>query len=196
MSLPADRPLPRWGDRTSLLAKQMTYAFSLSVSFRLELGAQDQSGARLSAVPASGGEPSTFHVLGKSVIVDGSGAVNEVPSARIIRGDDALSISSGSTGALDGRLFLLTDKGATLCIGYTGVINLRGGRETFYQTAHAPLDGTAFISTRHECDRPNLRWLRRCQLFGFGLVRARPESEDGHAPSRLLDFTFDLYAAA
>ncbi|HKU40370.1 MAG TPA: hypothetical protein VJR89_19550 [Polyangiales bacterium] len=179
-----------WTEHGSLLGKQLAYAFSLDVHYRMLAGEAAPARVLLRAIPAH--ERSTYHVRDDGLTRCAEGLPREVPLARVIRGEDWLELSEQGGSRVYGSLVLSADPpaDAPLFIDYRGIASLPRG---FAAAAGVP--GTAYICTRYRCDLAKYQWLVQQPLFGFGQVFME---QDGAAdePAYRLKFSFDLYFAA
>jgi hypothetical protein len=185
---------PDWTEHGSLLGKQLAYAFSLDVHYRMLIGDLPDVRLRLSAIPAS--YRSTYHVRDDGLTRCADGLPREVPVARILRGDDWIELRDAGASPVCGSLLLEADpqSDAPLTIDYRGVATLpRGFARAHDDIRPSPVPGTAFICTRHQCSLPKYRWLVQQTLFGFGQVFMEQVCDDSQ-PAYRLRFSFDLYS--
>src|SRR5262245_39794956 len=176
-----------WTEHGSLLGKQLAYAFSLDIHYRMLSGAPAAARVRLRAIPAR--ERSTYHVRDDGLTRCAEGLPREVPLARVIRGDDWMELSEHGSSKVYGSLALAADPphSAALIIDYRGVASLPRG---FAAAAGVP--GTAYICTRQRCELPKYQWLVQQPLFGFGQVFMEQDGATDE-PAYRLKFSFDLY---
>lgn len=191
-----------WNERWALFDKRLAYCFSLDVQYQLVVA--DYTAQRLQLNGISAPEPSTYHVLDDAVIKGADGALHEVPSVRVTRGEDWIEVRESGVGSLSGSLILQDDslQGELLTIEYRGIVHVPDSyKQALEGRPLSATPGSAFITTRHECSHPKYRWLVQQQLFGFGHLRI--ESGTGStSPIQtglnrrpcVFDFTFDLYA--
>jgi hypothetical protein len=185
-----------WRDSSSRLA----YAFSLDVSYRVQVADDTKIRLRLSAIEAP--ERSTYHVLDDALTKGADGALHDVPRVRVVGGDDWMDLGEAGVGVVNGVLTLQADsRGDPLKLEYRGVAHLpRGFERLLDEGKPSQVPGTACIATRHECTDPKYRWLAQQRLFGFGQVFLEqepiaPDSARTSAACRL-KFSFDLYTPA
>ena len=195
------RPFIRspWGDRRDLLPKRMNYVCSLEVTFALEgrylkvfHPEKDPKTTSTDQPPKRFGE--TYHVFGDTSFETANGLIQEVPLLKVVAGqaelrndlgDEALSFVGGLTLEARPKGFVLLD--------FDGVVAPVGGAGSLaYHPGQLP--ASTFMSTRHQCDVPSLRWLTRCQLFGVG--KTTFGEEQGRDGSRKVTMSFDLLSAA
>lgn len=166
-----------WGDRTRLLPKLMSYAFSLD----LDVSSQ---GRQLQVKPSSC--IGLRHVFEDSIVTLPEGRC-DVPSGYVTGGDGEIG---EATDPNSNWLFLrvrtmVGTVPAPLYFQCRGVVNFDGGLADF--VAGKAATGSAFLSSIHEASTGTYRWLERRQLFGIGRVQRRSADP--------LHFSFDLYAA-
>jgi hypothetical protein len=172
-----------WGDRSRLLPKTMSYAFSLDVRFTchgpyLEVQPSKRSGVR--------------HLFEDSIVTLPEGRC-DVPSGRVIRGDGEIGDSKDPTSNwLFLRVRTLVGRvPAPLYFECRGVVNFDGGLAAL--RAGSSPGGSAFLSSIHEASTGTFRWLERRQLFGVGRIQA---SEAADAASEAADVASDSVDAA
>jgi hypothetical protein len=171
----------RWGERTHLLPKSLTYVFSLDVDFEVP-SPGDDGGAipipqhlrvpvplQLEACPE--GEWSTYHLLGERFVAGPTGTMHEVLKARAIRGTTQVLMVRDGSVPFDGTWLFETDTTALLSAEYTGVLSLPGGTDPSHRRA-AEMHGAAFVCLRTEVSIPKYRWMVVNQLIGIGKVTA------------------------
>lgn len=183
-----------WTQHGSLLGKQLAYAFSLDVHYRMLIGDSPDVRLRLSAIPAS--DRSTYHVRDDGQTRCADGLPREVPIARILRGEDWIELREVGSSPVWGSLLLQADpqSDVPLTIEYRGFASLpRGFARPLDEARTTPVPGTAFICTRHQCNLPEYRWLVQQPLFGFGQVFMDQVCDDSQ-PGYRLKFSFDLYS--
>jgi hypothetical protein len=113
----------------------------------------------------------TYHVFGDTSFQTASGLVQEVPLLQVVAGEAELRPDLGDEAlTFVGRLTLAAQPKAYVLLDFEGVVTPVGGVRSLDSHKGAVPAGT-FISTRHQCDVPSLRWLTRCQLFGVGQTR-------------------------
>ena len=177
----AAKVIPRtpWGDRTRLLSKTMSYAFSidLDVTCRgpyLEVNESKSVGVR--------------HLFEESIVTLPEGRC-DVPSGSVTGGDGEIGDAKDPTSNwLSLRVRTMVGQvPAPLYFECRGVVNFDGGLPAF--RAGKALAGTAFLSSIHQPSTGTFRWLERRQLFGIGQIK-RAESSTNQ-----FQFAFDLYAA-
>ena len=190
-----------WAEHWGLADKQLVYAFSLDVHYRLLVPDATTIRLRLSAIQAT--ECSTYHVCDDAVTPGADGALHDVPRVKIISGDDWIDLGEAGIGVVNGLLLAQTipETGDPLRIEYRGVAALPRGFERLRGEGKAsPVPGTAFISTRHACNHPKYHWLEQQPLFGFGqvLIDHEPalpgEALLKHKLECRLKLSFDLYS--
>jgi hypothetical protein len=190
-----------WGERTHLLPKVLTYVFSLDVDFHVP-SAGDGSGAV--AVPqhlrvpvplrvqeCAEREWSTYHLLGERFVAGPTGAMHEVPKARVIRGTTQVLIVRDGSVPLEGTWLFETDTTALLAAEYSGVLSLPGGTEPSHRHTNEVI-GDAFVCVRSEVSIPKYRWMVVNQLIGVGKVAAYLDAEKNDRWSQLR-CTFDFH---
>jgi hypothetical protein len=183
-----------WTEHGSLLGKQLSYAFSLDIHYRMLTGDLPDVRLRLSAIPAS--DRSTYHVRDDGLTRCADGLPREVPVARILSGEDWIELRDAGASPVGGSLLLQADpqSDAPLTIDYRGVATLpRGFARPLDEMRTSSVPGTAFICTRHRCSLPTYRWLVQQTLFGFGQVFMEQIAGDSQ-PGYRLTFSFDLYS--
>lgn len=183
-----------WTERGSLLGKQLAYAFSLDVHYRMLMGDLPDVRLRLSAIPAS--DRSTYHVRDDGLTRCADGLPREVPLARILRGEDWIELRDAGASPVGGSLLLQADPqcDTPLTIDYRGFATLpRGFARGLDDARTTPVPGTAYICTRQHCGLQKYDWLVQQTLFGFGQVFMEQVSDDT-GPAYLLKFSFDLYS--
>jgi hypothetical protein len=190
-----------WTEHWGLADKQLVYAFSLDVHYRLLVPDSTTIRLRLSAIKAT--ECSTYHVCDEVVTPGADGALHDVPRVKIVSGDDWIDLGEAGMGVVNGVLLaqLMPGSGDQLRIEYRGVAALPRGFERLRGEGKAStVPGTAFISTRHVCNDPKFHWLEEQPLFGFGQVLIDHEpTTPGEAllkpkPECRLKLSFDLYS--
>jgi hypothetical protein len=190
-----------WTEHWGLADRQLVYAFSLDVHYRLLVPDATMIRLRLSAIRAL--ECSTYHVFDDAVTRGADGALHDVPRVKIISGEDWIDLGEAGVGVVNGVLLaqLVPENGEPLKIEYRGVAALPRGFERLRGEGKASsVPGTAFISTRHVCNHPKYNWLEHQPLFGFGqvLIDHEPASSDPSLlklqPECRLKLSFDLYS--
>jgi len=185
----------RWGDRSALLPKSMTYAFSLQVRAKA-VGQQLTISAKAGRL---------FHLLGDSLISVPEGARYDVPFGDLVAGrgeigspQDPLSprlrmqmSASTSEVKLEGDPGQQKD---LILMDSNGVIDM-GPSVGFQEGEPRPAQGTVFLATKFETYMPKYRWLNRRQLFGVGRAN-RITTRTGSVLDSSLVIDLDLYAAA
>ena len=183
-----------WTEHGSLLGKQLTYAFSLDVHYRVLIGDASDKRLRLSAIPAT--DRSTYHVRDDGLTRCAEGLPREVPLARVLRGEDWIELRDAGPSPVCGSLLLQADpqSDAPLTIDYRGFVTLpRGFARGLDDSRTSLVPGTAFVCTRHQCSLPKYRWLVQQRLFGYGQVFME-QVNDESSPAYRLTFSFDLYS--
>ncbi len=181
-----------WTERTRLLPKAMSYAFSVD----LRLAAID-AGPRFylqAEAPSPEAAPSaTFHVLGNQTLTTAYGAHEEVPACRLVQGFAEIVDDRGTDSAsITGKLTFSTQQFELWRAELRGVVSPRGGVSTLRDVSGRPVSGAVFWSSRNECAQPRLRWLTRHQLFWVGHFE---QAENVRSDRRSLELTFDVYTA-
>jgi hypothetical protein len=175
------------GERTELLPKGLTYAFSLDFALRLgRLGNKPPGALVLESLDAP-----TFHVADRDFVTLADGSVRDVPKARLKRANDFLPLARDVV-TLNGRLLFETDTPNPLVMTYSGVLNVPGDTEDWCRAGHEPT--TAFVYSRQDYLGAKYRWTVQNQLIGVADVR--PELKSSQNPECLLKFAFDFYVAA
>ena len=194
------RPFIRspWGDRRDLLPKRMTYVCSLDVRFALDgryltiAGGSGDPSVKPQVRPRDRGE--TYHVFGDTSFETASGLVQEVPLLNVIAGQAELRNDLGSEAlSFVGRLTLEAKPRGYVLLDFDGVVAPVGGAGSI-ACHRGKLPASTFMSTRHQCDVPSLRWLTRCQLFGVGETIF--EKEQAGDARRMVTMSLDLLSAA
>jgi len=128
-----------WGNRRELLAKRMTYAFSLDINVAMEASmaknglvpvcwppGPERRMARARSAGGSEVKSNIYRVANSGEFVTSGGLRPDVPFARLLHADDQIVQSNRITGDLAGRLLFETDTTDLLRMDYTGVINFKG----------------------------------------------------------------------
>jgi hypothetical protein len=189
-----------WTERWGLADRQLVYAFSLDVHYRLLV--PDSTAIRLHLCAITAAQSSTYHVCDEAVTPGADGALHAVPHVKIISGDDWIDLGDAGMGVVNGALIAqsLRGTGDPLRIEYRGVAALPRGFERLRGEGKASsVPGTAFISTRHVSSDPKFHWLEEQPLFGFGqvLIDHEPTTLGEARPPKAecrLKLSFDLYS--
>jgi hypothetical protein len=174
-----------WGDRSRLLPKTMSYAFSLDVGFTCR-------GPYLEVHPSE--RISVRHLFEESIVTLPEGRC-DVPSGTVTGGDGEIGDAKDPTS---NWLFLrvrtlVGPVPAPLYFECRGVVNFHGGLAAL--RAGSSPGGSAFLSSIHEASTGTFRWLERRQLFGVGRIQAASGSWGAASGGRSFQLSFDLYAA-
>lgn len=187
---------PIWGERSWLFDKSLQYVVSLDLVYELASpNSVVSTTTRLPmlAVPPIPPEVSTYRIRGANYFKGIDQTEREVPEARVISGNDSISLDDDGAVSLDGRVLLETEASDPISLSYTGVMTLEGGTLQLAGEPKRSINGTAFISSRQEVAVTKYRWLSFNQLIGVGRVEAQPPG-DGRTSWRIA-MSFDLHLA-
>jgi hypothetical protein len=208
---------PNWGERSWLYDKSLQYVMSLDLLYQLPVHPNAVVGTTtrlpMVAVPPRGEGVSTYRTSGALLFRSGDLIEREVPSARLLHGQDGLALTEEGAVELEGRLLLEVDTAEPIALGYQGMLTLQGGtmqlatmktpkcgsssRKKPKKSYEDSIPGTAFVATRQEVTVPKYRWLSYNQFVGIGRVKAlvpeRGEEELESADPWLISMSFDLY---
>jgi hypothetical protein len=140
------------------------------------------------ASPVDANVGCTYHVFGDTSFETATGLVQEVPLLQVVAGQGQLRPDLGDEAlSIEGRLTLCPQPKTFVLLDFEGVVTPVGGVRSLTRHAGA-LPARTFVSTRHQCDVPSLRWLTRCQLFGVGMTRFEgPHDADVDPPTDVPD---------
>jgi hypothetical protein len=122
---------PNWGERSWLYDKSLQYVMSLDLLYQLPVHPNAVVGTTtrlpMVAVPPRGEGVSTYRTSGALLFRSGDLIEREVPSARLLHGQDGLALTEEGAVELEGRLLLEVDTAEPIALGYQGMLTLQGG---------------------------------------------------------------------
>jgi hypothetical protein len=212
---------PNWGERSWLFDKSLQYIMSLDLLYELPIHPDAVVGTTtrlpMLAVPPPGPDrdladkwATTYRTSGPPLFRGVDNIEREVPEARLVRGQDGLTLREEGGVELDGHLLLEVDTTEPIVLSYKGVLTLSGGTMQLARprvptkpksqlasaardgTTESYIGGTAFVATRQEVSIPKYRWLSFNQFIGIGRVKAFAPLHDDVDPW-LISMSFDLY---
>jgi hypothetical protein len=197
-------PIPQWGNRTALLARNMVYAFSIDVHFALAAPGHEGVVRPAPELQAS------YHVLERSSADTADGESHSLPALVVERGSYSFAMLSSGASNLALSLWMRDEQGRLqfgpagstserVVLRCRGVIQasrdlhrllLTGPAYARGQGRQPPFIGRTLVGTRFESSQPRHRWLTTSQLLGFGQITADYENGEWSVL-----FSYDLYSA-